>query len=235
MWIKEKPKQLFESGRTEANFLYKKGKIYVMDNHLCAAWCWLQEVDVNKTYDLVHIDRHNDLLNPIDTIKKDLSEDNVDLKNISFEEYLELTEKNPEEPDINIKLFRWDNYILSLEEVYHNFFGKKYFITQESYPGSDFITHEASIEEFIDNFDFWIKDSKNGCIVNLDIDFFYSNNSGFYKQVSSEIVKKVANTIIQNISKIDVITIALSPECCGGWENAFQTMKIFNEIMELEA
>jgi hypothetical protein len=37
------------------------------------------------------------------------------------------------------------------------------------------------------------------------------------------------------MSKIDVVTIALSPECCGGWENAFETMKIFYEIMELEA
>lgn len=48
MWIKEKPTHLFESGRTKANFLYNKDKVYVMDNHLCATWCWLQKVDCKK-------------------------------------------------------------------------------------------------------------------------------------------------------------------------------------------
>lgn len=80
--------------------------------------------------------------------------------------YRRILLKNPEEHNLKVKLFRWDNYVLNLDEVYENFFGKKYFITQKSYPGSEFITHEASIEEFINNFDFWIKDSKNGCIVN---------------------------------------------------------------------
>jgi hypothetical protein len=29
------------------------------------------------------------------------------------------------------------------------------------------------------------------------------------------------------MDKIDVITIALSPECCGGWENAFKNNENF--------
>ncbi|NIF04829.1 hypothetical protein F3J23_05180 [Chryseobacterium sp. Tr-659] len=77
-------------------------------------------------------------------------------------------------------------------------------------------------------------DSKNGWIINFDIDFFYSEHKGIYKIYSDELVKKIATILVKNMDKIDVFTIALSPECCGGWENAFETMKIFNDIMELD-
>lgn len=32
-----------------------------MDNHLAAAWCWMQECDADTRYNFMHIDRHNDL------------------------------------------------------------------------------------------------------------------------------------------------------------------------------
>ncbi|HCN52203.1 MAG TPA: hypothetical protein DIT10_24510 [Chryseobacterium sp.] len=234
MWIKEKPTHLLESGRAKANFLYNKDKVYVMDNHLCATWCWLQKADRKKTYDFVHIDRHNDLLFPSPSIKADLLKNNIDLCKITFEEYLNLNENDPEEHNIKVKLFRWDNYILNLEEVYPDFFGTKYFITKEAYPDSEFIDFEFRIEEFIKNFDRWLIDSKDGWIINLDIDFFYSEHKGIYKIYSDELIKKIATILMENMDKIDAITIALSPECCGGWENAFETMKIFNDIMELD-
>ncbi|MFP9097729.1 UPF0489 family protein [Flavobacterium sp. RHBU_24] len=61
MWIVEKPEVLGESGSVATNFLYKSGKVYVMDNHRCASWCWLQEIDTDKEYNYLHIDRHYDL------------------------------------------------------------------------------------------------------------------------------------------------------------------------------
>ncbi|MEF9477351.1 hypothetical protein OWR28_06100 [Chryseobacterium sp. 1B4] len=234
MWIKERPKQLVRSGRTEANFLFNKDKVYIMDNHLCAAWCWLQKTDITKIYDFVHIDRHNDLLYPIPSIKSDLLKDNIDLRQITFDEYLKLTENHPEEPNMKVPLFRWDNYILNLEEVYPNYFGKTYFITKEAYPSSEFIDYESTIEEFLSSFNFWIKNSKNGLIVNLDIDYFYSQHKDLYKIYSDELIRNVANVLLENINKIDVLTIALSPECCGGWENSFEVLKIINGIMNLD-
>ena len=233
MWIKEKPQQLLDSGSTTANFLYKKGKVYVMDNHLCAAWCWLQETDITKSYDFYHIDRHNDLLYPIPSIKEDLLNDNVDLEKITFEEYVELNENHPEELNIKAPLFRWDNYILNLNEVYPNFFGTTHFITKEPYPENEFIDWEYKIEDFLNSLHHWLKDSKNGGIVNLDIDFFYSNSKGYYQIYSDELIRKVGNVLVENMDKIDVITITLSPECCGGWENAFKTMKILDEVLDL--
>ena len=46
------------------------------------------------------------------------------------------------------------------------------------------------------------------------------------------------NIIINNIKKakdgIAVMTIALSPECCGGWDNAFRTYDLIAPILGLE-
>ncbi|WP_370051354.1 hypothetical protein [Rhodohalobacter sp. SW132] len=33
-----------------------------MDNHLCAAWCWLQKIKKTKGINLFHVDRHYDCL-----------------------------------------------------------------------------------------------------------------------------------------------------------------------------
>ena len=44
-------------------FLWKSDvhPIYISDNHLAAAWCWLQECEPNESYNFMHIDRHSDL------------------------------------------------------------------------------------------------------------------------------------------------------------------------------
>ncbi len=61
-WI-YKNHELKTSGCYNMNFLFNNGKFYIMDNHLAAAWCWLQKIDTSKRYGLFHIDRHYDLLN----------------------------------------------------------------------------------------------------------------------------------------------------------------------------
>lgn len=33
------------SGTYELNFLFKEDKVYIMDNHLAAIWCWTSELD----------------------------------------------------------------------------------------------------------------------------------------------------------------------------------------------
>ena len=232
MWIKQKPSILGKSGRINTNFLFKQDSIFVMDNHLCASWCWLQKIDTNKKYDFYHIDRHNDLLFPTPGIKEELELNKIDLQNISFAEYLNLNEKN--NLNIEVKLFRWDNYILNFNEIYPNLFGERRFITKEYYECSEFIDSENKIEEFINEFHHWLEYSSNGCILNLDIDFFFSEDKGIYKLYSDELIKRVAKTIKQNIHKIDVLTIALSPECCGGWENSIKSFQILAKQLEID-
>lgn len=65
MWIKEIPNDytLKSSFSNNALFLWRcdKKPIYVMDNHLSAAWCWMQECESEEMYNFIHIDKHSDL------------------------------------------------------------------------------------------------------------------------------------------------------------------------------
>lgn len=71
MWIFKKEK-IGISGCYEMNFLYNSGKFYIMDNHLAAAWCWIQKIQSNQNYGLFHIDKHYDLIDNLsfDTLSK---------------------------------------------------------------------------------------------------------------------------------------------------------------------
>ena len=65
MWIKATTQDILRrnSYDTHLNFLWKADglPLYIMDNHLAAAWCWMQECSSEESYQFFHIDRHNDL------------------------------------------------------------------------------------------------------------------------------------------------------------------------------
>lgn len=77
--------------------------------------------------------------------------------------------------------------------------------------------------------DFEGKDFKLPWIVNLDLDVFYTADS--HKQLfSDDYIRRIAELLQDNISRIAVLTIALSPECLGGdslggkWDNGFRML-----------
>ena len=86
-WI-YKNHELKTSGCYNMNFLFNNGKFYIMDNHLAAAWCWLQKIDTSKRYGLFHIDRHYDLLNNL--TDDFIAENRSELINKDFFFYLSL-------------------------------------------------------------------------------------------------------------------------------------------------
>lgn len=63
MWLRSLPADYLEqqSGHDNLVFLWNSDKVYVMDNHLAAAWCWMQKCNEDVRYKFLHIDRHNDL------------------------------------------------------------------------------------------------------------------------------------------------------------------------------
>ena len=63
---------------------------------------------------------------------------------------------------------------------------------------------------------------QNGYIAEPEMDYVKSN--GQIIDANKE----------ENLENIDVLTIALSPECCGGWENSINTLRLFNNILEIE-
>ena len=115
MWIKEPP----EDYKTKSSyfdkvvFLWKSEDVpvYVSDNHLIAAWCWMQECKQGEVHNFMHIDRHSDLKgygHPgiIDSLSNN--------QKLSFEEYCAISYNNGN----TFPLFQWNNYIRACYHIF---------------------------------------------------------------------------------------------------------------------
>lgn len=234
MWIKEFNGEFGKSWIDNVNFLFQQDKIYIMDNHLCAAWCWMNQIEEIKNNNLIHIDRHYDLLDHPNTVKQIIIEPQIDLKKLTFFEYESLSIQSKRGIS---KVFRWDNYILNLKEVYNNYYGTTIFSTFDfGNPNPEFIKHEISFIDFLNNIDDYINEySGQNWILNIDIDYFFNTlNETRIKVFSDEFIRAFAKKIVSVIDNLSVITFCLSPECCGGWENSIKVMNIFCEILNID-
>lgn len=63
MWIKRMPDDYFNhpSFCCDDVMLWQNGKIYVMDNHRDATWCWFHQCRDGERNNFMHIDRHYDM------------------------------------------------------------------------------------------------------------------------------------------------------------------------------
>lgn len=203
-----------ESASSTDNVLYNKGNIFVMDNHRLALWCWFQKINKNQRYNLFHIDAHPDMS------ESALKDFNHDLWSLSLLDY-----RTAWQPDINSPLFRWDNYL--------EIFLKKY---PESLGLAVSATHQLgstkSLSEEVKCFDLVARLSEifSGkkyindlpWIVNLDLDYFFSAQPEKLQLFSDEYIESISKSLQLGLESglISVLTIALSPECCGSWEKA---------------
>ncbi|MFP9097730.1 hypothetical protein ACLI09_01645 [Flavobacterium sp. RHBU_24] len=132
------------------------------------------------------------------------------------------------------KLFRWDNYILNLQQLYPKLFASTTFITKKEGGITDFVQDEYEIEQFLGEYRHWVTNSKKGWIINVDLDYFFAPIRGYFQLYTDETIRLVAKEIKRYLAKVDVVTIALSPECCGSWEKAIHALSIFSEELELD-
>lgn len=229
MWIKEPQFPLGDSLHDKLNFVFNHENIYVIDNHLAASWCWMDSTDIEMKYNLFHIDRHYDLLHNPEAIKTQIIDPGVQLNTLTLDEYLAL--RQPMIGGQTSSLFRWDNYIGNLHLVYPELFGFKYFATHnEGTPLNGFIDKEYEIKDLPENIDYWMSQQKNKWILNLDIDYFFaSSDNGKYQMLTDEYIIELCKNINQAKKHIAVITICLSPECCGGWDVSIQKAKLISE------
>lgn len=233
-WIKQL-EELSISGYKNVNFLYNKDKFFISDNHLTATWCWLQKIDTNKKYNFFHIDRHYDLLLKPNVIQSEVISKGINLQNISFSEYEDL--KFEHIGGRTTPIFRFDNYIGNLITIYPNLIDKAFFATHKD--GSvikDFITYEVEICELTSNISYWINNiNENKWILNLDIDYFFNKDRDSYQQIlTDEYIILLCNEIIKCLNNIEVVTIALSPEFCGGWDKTLRIANIISDRLNLD-
>ena len=230
-WIKLQEKKLSQD--ISDNFLFQSENVYVMDNHRLALWSWFQQMKPGKKYNLFHIDAHPDLsssgvsfynrnLNPLEKMPLDIYRTII-------------------QTDINIPLFRWDNYIQFLLVHYNEYLNIDSSISVTHKLGSslglknDFssihLLRELSdilLQKRFVNEDKWI--------INLDIDYFYSSQPQKLIMYSEEFILNIAEIIKTGLDNkmIEVLTIAFSPECCGSWENAEKVFAILNQKLDLK-
>jgi hypothetical protein len=223
-----------------------------MDNHLAASWCWLQLIDPDKSYRLFHIDRHYDFLNSqtdkwLDAVKAA----NLDLTQAPITAVVAVQYK-PDGGMGMIPVMRWDNYLPILFRLYPDLFDVTYFATHkdgnrpnehidEEAPGAPLefytINYEPEIYELQGNLSHWLNERPNGkWVVNLDIDYFFTDKGfgeDYYQFLSDEYVKTIAEELVKAWDNIEVFTLALSPEMCGGWDNAIRVARLITDRLAI--
>lgn len=216
-----------ESTSSTDNILWRDGNVFVMDNHRLALWCWFQELLKGHRYNILHIDAHPDLN------ESALKHFNQDLWKISLNEYRTSWQK-----DINLPLFRWDNYLEIFLNKYPEMIGLTLSATHKlgsskelSQEINPFNLGKKCAEIFSQNK--YINDFK--WIVNLDLDYFYSAHPEKIELFSAEYLESLLTSINAGLKNemIQVLTISLSPECCGSWEKAEKMLSKCSKYLEL--
>ncbi|TDE09835.1 UPF0489 family protein [Dyadobacter psychrotolerans] len=218
-------KVLINSGRQTSmtenlNYFAHTDNIYIMDNHLAAIWCW-DKLPKDNNITVVHIDAHYDLgySPPGNFIYGD-----IDLTNISINEISNF------EHESGYKYFSWDNYIHLFCDKYPNLINEFISITQGK--GDLSLPDGLKFKEI----NIWDLDStpwakyENSKILNLDIDYFFKQDyRSDFELFSAELVEYFSGWLLKNKDKFDIITIALSPECCGSWD---KSVNMANRILK---
>lgn len=253
MWIRQMPNNYHahQSFCYGSVLLWQNKKIYVMDNHLSAAWCWLQSCNPHHKYNFMHIDRHYDMLSCFDEI------DLLPLRNNPHMPYNDFTHlKCHNHAGRRFNVFRWDNYIMAAYILQPNWFHTNIFLTHKEGQVGKCLWHnvlnineenplymDSIINQYIGEPSPYLSLFKDNdhllpWIVNLDLDVFYTSQLTKIQLYSDEYIRFIAKLLNENIQKIQVLTIALSPDCIGGhnmkdkWDNSFHMLKIMSEELD---
>ncbi|MBU1370024.1 MAG: UPF0489 family protein [Bacteroidetes bacterium] len=219
----------------DLNLLCKKNNIYVMDNHVAGLWCWLQEIKTNEKYNILHIDAHYDTMaSRIDTWVEHIP-DNI--KELSIHEYLAIKFYD-EDFRGGHEIMRWDNYFPIFHRMYKENVNSYHFFTHGE--GSLFDEMKDKLNQYpiyglLNLIDYLFDKGTSGpykWIVNIDLDYFFQkidDTEITIRFISNDAIDFLIHKLKAYLSsgKIEVMTIALSPECCGGWKNSIDLMNYF--------
>ena len=141
------------------------------------------------------------------------------------------------------KVFNYANYILQTKQLYPDWFKINYFACHDFV--SDeliYVNYNPTCRELSENISYWVhvgkeghcndSDKLNQWILNIDIDYFFFESE--YQMFTDEYIKKICANILTALPDIDVITISLSPECCGGWENSCRIANLMAKEFNLD-
>lgn len=219
IWHKKLDANDQTDGVWELGFLYQCGNVYVMDNHMAAGWCWLHHLNAKENYGFLHIDTHDDLVNnEAPVYMRSLGLD----RSTSLETYTSIPTGSPLGHDIK-PLFRYDNYIGNLNDIFPSFFSPSIFAVNErqEVPAGYIVDRFIEPDKLIDDLGHVIQ-SRKKWILNLDIDYFFreESNNNYIQFLDDNYVDSLCAEILKNKDRIAIITIAMSQYFCGGWTNS---------------
>jgi hypothetical protein len=234
-----------ESGSHGVNFLWNDQNTYIMDNHLCALWCWMQHYSGENGVDLIHVDAHYDTF-PICEAEARACPD--DIRSLDFNcEYLQIISplKNicatglEDDEDLSKYLFHWSNYLSFFLHRYHCSLGSVTFCTEKNgvRPSHQWNVNEFDFEHLMERLE---NTSSESIVMNIDLDYFveisedYQSGENCYHFTRSCQLERLFQRVLQlnNEGRILVLTICLSPECCCG-DNLSEGWRLSEEILSV--
>jgi len=224
-------KDRFEtSGAYSDNFLVSEQNVYLMDNHRLALWCFLQklnESDFAQKINIMHIDAHPDLAEVSVDDLKTLAQL---LKNHTLESYMNFKKEGDHTP-----LIKFDNYLTLFFELFKSNIHLNQTVSFTQKMGSmkrlSFdLTPIYLLKELEDRAEDKIFYNLDPWIINLDLDYFLSSQPHKILMYSEDYLFKIGQLLRRGLEQktISLLTIAFSPECCGGYENALKCFRHIN-------
>lgn len=211
-----------ESMRSGTNFLARLGRVYFMDNHRLAPWCFWQHEEEAERWRMFHIDRH-----------PDAADDKIDWKRARDTFQRDLAAYCAA-CDGNQPLFVWDSITRAVYEASPHRFSDVYMsASYEREECPDFVTDRIDPWHIVHRLWYVVHQNEEGTDrspwwIDLDIDYFVTHDK--YPLVASDLVRRIGRLVIQGVEneQVRLVTIALSPETSGGWS---QTETLLQDLI----
>jgi hypothetical protein len=203
-----------------------------MDNHRAAAWCWSQHITPDTRSVFLHIDKHMDAVDA-HTEKISCELGAFEVRDVSY--WLQHMYNQPGHGER--KSVTWDNYIALFIRRYPEVFREVYMcIRQEKMPGlvADRAIHYRHSCKLVSNIRHWLTND-GPWIINIDLDYFWQAWDDKAVQLfSNDYITEIGDSIriCMDEGRVIALTMALSPECCGGWDKAEIVMLTLCEALK---
>ncbi len=222
------------SATYQLNFLWRSGRLYVMDNHRAALWCWWQHLAESRQWQLLHVDHHYDALRgDRGHLKRWLR--HLPDQSATLDHYLSRTY------DVGggtmCPVIRWDNYVSIFlathgDRVAHALFATAGKGHKPRHPTAR--TRHLSPWEALETLEHVATGDTRltgvPWLVNLDLDYFTApsfEGHGRFRLFEDAYIAAVGRTVAAGLrdGHIGCATLALSPETTGGWPLADKLMR----------
>jgi hypothetical protein len=145
------------------------------------------------------------------------------------------------------KLVRWNNYFDPLLALYPQSRGGLVLVHQEREDGcegrlralldaGDVVARRYE-GTFLDDLEADLPKLPDALIINVDIDYFFesfNNDESTVQSFSDALIGEVFDRLRPHAERARVVTIALSPEWCGGWDAGERVARIAFEHLGIE-